>query len=157
MASTDINFNPAAALAIGYSTGFICSFAQTKSKRAMNKSGVIDSNSVLFHFIIPSFLASVFSAVLEGVGLTQKSASINGASATYPDLKDVSRSYTVQGGYQIIGWLLSIGFGIGAGLVIGILYKMFNAQGQDGKDDFFNDNSVYGYPDLDNRKMQAAQ
>jgi hypothetical protein len=36
------------------------------------------------------------------------------------------RSETEQGGYQMIGWLISIGCGLFAGVVIGFIYRLLN-------------------------------
>ena len=45
---------------------------------------------------------------------------------SYTDYKETGRDYTVQGGYQMAGWALSIGFGAAAGLIIGLIYKALN-------------------------------
>jgi len=73
--STEINYNPGAATAIGFAVGFICSLSQTRFKRKINENGVIDSNSVIFHFLLPSLFAAIFSAILSGVGQTTTSFS----------------------------------------------------------------------------------
>jgi hypothetical protein len=39
-----------------------------------------------------------------------------------------NRTNIQAGGYQIVGGLLSIAFGIGAGLVLGLLFKLLNKQ-----------------------------
>jgi hypothetical protein len=60
----------------------------------MNENGVIDSNSVLFHFLIPSFFAAVFSAILQGVGQTYATFTDLRTSNTFitNSLKEPSRS-----------------------------------------------------------------
>jgi hypothetical protein len=45
---------------------------------------------------------------------------------TYTDYKETNREYAVQGGFQMAGWALSIGFGAAAGLIIGLIYKALN-------------------------------
>lgn len=129
MASTDVNFNPGASLALGTMAGFFTCLVGTRAKRSMNDAGIVDSNSVVFNFLFPSFLASIFSAVMEGIGQTQVSATINGTFTTYPDLKSGERSFTSQGGYQIAAWLISVAMGIGTGILIGLFYKLFNING----------------------------
>jgi hypothetical protein len=62
--STDINFNPGAATSIGFIVGFITSYSHSHFKRRLNKKGVIDSNSVIFHFLLPSLFAAVASTIL---------------------------------------------------------------------------------------------
>ena len=41
-----------------------------KLKRKLNANGVIDSNSALFHFLIPSFFAAMLSAIMQGINRT---------------------------------------------------------------------------------------
>jgi hypothetical protein len=36
---------------------------------------------------------------------------------------DPSRSFVQQGGFQIIGLLIALGLGAGAGIIIGLIYK----------------------------------
>ncbi len=47
-------------------------------------------------------------------------------NVTYTDYKETNREYAVQGGFQMAGWALSIGFGAAAGLIIGLIYKALN-------------------------------
>lgn len=47
----------------------------------------------------------------------------------------------VQGGYQMAGWLISIGIGAVAGLVIGIIYKALDERIV--STDFFSDFYFY--------------
>jgi len=39
-------------------------------KRKINSKGIIDSNSALFHFLMPSFFAAILVAIAQGVGNT---------------------------------------------------------------------------------------
>lgn len=43
------------------------------------------------------------------------------------------------------GWAISIGFGLAAGVIIGIVYKLLN-DSFDQTHDFFNDATLYEYP-----------
>jgi hypothetical protein len=114
---------------------------------------VIDSNSVLFHFLLPSLFAAIFSAVLQGVGQSVTSASIstynNGTitngTVTYNALTNSSRDATTQGGFQMAGWGISIGFGAIAGLIIGLIYRCLNGNFSE-QAHFFNDATLYDYP-----------
>jgi hypothetical protein len=102
-------------------------------KRKINSDGVVDSNSVIFQFMLPSLFAAVFSAIMQAIGKT--AASYSGATLTgptmvltYNNLVQPGRTSSQQAGFQIIGWLISIGIGAGAGLIIGLLYKCINDQ-----------------------------
>jgi hypothetical protein len=53
-------------LAIGFGVGMICCMAQATLTRNINSKGVLDSNSVMFHFLFPGIFAGIFSAILEG-------------------------------------------------------------------------------------------
>jgi MFS family permease len=81
--------------------------------------------------------AAIASSVLQGIGESATSGTITTFNTTsssnytqsnvsYTDYKETSRDYTVQGGYQMAGWALSIGFGAAAGLIIGLIYKALN-------------------------------
>ena len=102
-------------------------------KRKINSEGVVDSNSAIFHFLLPSLFAAIFSAIMQAVAQTPASYSGSTSSGTttvlsYNSLVQSGRSSTKQGGYQIVGWLLSIGIGAVAGVIIGLLYKCINDQ-----------------------------
>lgn len=147
-----MNYNPGAATAIGFSVGFICSFFQTRFKRKLNENGVIDSNSVLFHFLLPSLFAAICSAVLQGVGQTPtvfNTTSVTGTAVnlSYPALKLSSRTETIQGAYQMAGWAISIGIGAVAGLIIGLIFRCTNGNFER-IDSFFNDSTLYTYPKI---------
>jgi hypothetical protein len=90
-ATSDINYNTGAATAIGFGVGFLCALSQMGFKRKFNHEGVIDSNSVVFHFLIPSFFAAIFVAIAQGIHHT---------SATYTDSSGTTVVYNqvVQAG-----------------------------------------------------------
>lgn len=90
----------------------------------MNSEGVIDTNGTTFMFLVPSFFAAVFSAILAAVGQSATTFTPpSGTAVIYNELKEVSRTSVRQGGYQIGGWLISIGIGGFTGLVLGLIYK----------------------------------
>jgi hypothetical protein len=102
-------------------------------KRKINSEGVVDSNSVIFHFLLPSLFAAIFSAIMQAVAQTSASYSGSTSSGTtivisYNSLVQPGRTSSQQAGYQIIGWLLSVGIGSVAGVIIGLLYKCLNDQ-----------------------------
>lgn len=133
--------------------GFLCSLSQTRFKRKLNEGGVVDSNSVIFHFLLPSLFAAIFSAVLQGIGQTAASYTVGANTSAYGALKQSGRSETVQGGYQMAGWCISVGIGAVGGLVIGLIYKLVNSNFQN-SEDFFNDGTFYVSPKLAEEKPQ---
>jgi hypothetical protein len=141
--STNINYNPGCAMAIGYGVGFICSIAQTRIRHKINENGVIDSNNVIFHFLFPSFLAAIFSAILSGIGDSAIYFKANSKIFSQAENKLSSRSAESQGGFQIIAFLISIGIGIAAGIIIGLIYKALNDRTSE---NMFNDEDLYQYP-----------
>jgi hypothetical protein len=67
---SNINYNPGAATAIGFGVGFVCSLTHMALKRRINSKGIIDSNSALFNFLMPSLIAAILVAIAQGVGKT---------------------------------------------------------------------------------------
>lgn len=119
--------------------------------RRINSSGVVESNSVIFHFLFPSFIAAIISAIAQGIGNTDtsyttfSSSGVASSSVTYSKLLQPGRtSTTSQGGYQILAWLLSIGLGALAGALIGLIYHLINTQDAAS---MFNDKALYNYPE----------
>jgi hypothetical protein len=107
---------------------------------------------VVFHFWLPALFAAIFSAILQGVGQTPiqfNTFTISGAAFTksYPALKLPSRTETIQGGYQMAGWAISVGIGAVAGLIIGLIFRCTNGN-FDSVENFFNDSTLYTYPKL---------
>lgn len=111
------------------------SFAQSRLKKKINKRGVIDSNSVIFHFIIPSLFAALFSAILQGVnqsGATFTATNVVNAT-TFNTTLITNKAYVgwgrnaaIQGIYQLAGWGISVGIGAVGGLIIGCIYRLLN-------------------------------
>lgn len=87
-----MNYNPGASTAIGFSIGFLCTIGSIKFKRLLNAHGVIDSNSVIFHFLVPSFFAAMFSAIMQGVNMT--SATFNSLRFSLGVVNNISQTYT---------------------------------------------------------------
>lgn len=51
----------------------------------------------------------------------------------------------MQGGLQIIGWVISVAFGAAAGGLIGLIYRSANDNFKE-VDRFFNDATLYDFP-----------
>ena len=81
---------------------------------------------------MPSFIGAILVAIAQGVGNTSASYSPTNSSGLslgtvqYKSMVQGGRSVESQGGFQIIGWLLSVGLGSFGGLIIGILYRIVN-------------------------------
>lgn len=130
------------------------SMLHTNIKRKMNNEGIIDSNSAIFHFLIPSLLASVSSAILQGIGQSATSynvVAISSANITtnstvlYREMVGQGRTETMQGGFQIIGWVISVAFGAASGGIIGLIYRSANDNFKE-IENFFNDATIYDFP-----------
>jgi len=153
---TDINYNTGAATAIGFGVAFVCAIAQMAFKRKVNKGGVVDANGTIFQFLMPSFFAAIFVAVAQGVGNSATSFTTTGTNVgtiNYADVRQSGRSSEIQGGYQMLAWLLSIGMGAVAGLIIGVIYRLVNEHSH--RSHFFNDGVLYNYPGGGERKYRA--
>ena len=120
--------------------------AQMALKRKVNKGGGVDANGTIFQFLLPSFFAAIFVAVAQGVGNSAATFTTTGLVGTinYLDVRQSGRSPEAQGGYQILAWLLSIGIGTVAGLILGVIYRLVN--GHSHRSHFFNDSILYNYP-----------
>ncbi len=130
-------------MALGFSGGFIASVAHSVIKKKINKNAVLESNSYIFSFIIPGVLASITSALVQ--------AAANGSLQGVEQFNmDFGITVEQQGGFQIIGMLLTLAFAIGTGLFIGILVKL----GQDRV--YFTDVVYYGPSDTKHQKQERA-
>ena len=85
----------------------------------MNSNGVLDSLGSLMVFFIPALLGGLYSSILF-------TTSAYGPRNTDANVQTLSgRSRFGQGGYQLIGVALSLGIGLAAGLLIGLISKTF--------------------------------
>ena len=134
--------------------------SQTHLKRKLNRNGVIDTNSCIFNFLIPSLFAAIFSAILQGVGegsishtlYAYTSGVVSSSSVSYTHVPGPNRNFTQQGGYQIVGWCLSVAFGLVAGAIIGLLYSCCNDSFTEPYS-FFNDKLLF----LNDKKVKGAK
>lgn len=112
--------------------GFICSIYHSKGLRSFNKSGVGTSLAYFFRYLVPGLFSGVLSAILAAIG--------QGDDGSYIYNRSFDLTPQGQGGHQMAGVGLSIAFGVGAGLIIGLLYKLIN---RNEREDQFNDYEIY--------------
>jgi hypothetical protein len=114
-------------LGVGTITGFLSVVLIHYLKHRVNKSGVIDTHGTIFAFMIPGVLASIISAVVQA---TNPPSIIFFTSSTtqiiYETNRSGERNNIQQGGFQIVGMLISIGIAIVAGISSGIFMRIFN-------------------------------
>ena len=128
-------------------------------KRKLNSAGVIDSNSCIFNFLIPSFFAAITSGITQGIGNTEINHTYSyidsGTNATvtsveqYYNMVQPGRSHTRQGGYQVLAWLFSVAVGAVTGLLIGLIYRAVNEHSS--SHEFFNDSMFFNTPGEEDR------
>ena len=130
--SSDINFNPSVPLVLGFLFGLMTSIYASTILKSSNDTGVLYTYSHFQRFLIPGIFACVLSAILHGIGEYE-----NGGYGNY---RGSQRSDIGQGAYQLLGFVFSAAFGIGGGLLIGILYICINGNQFE---DQYNDEVVY--------------
>jgi hypothetical protein len=86
-----------------------------------------------------------------GVGQSNvtKGVYVSGAlsTASYGPNHNPARNNTEQGGFQIVGWVISVLFGAAAGGIIGFCYWLLNTHTK--AEEFFTDTQLYGLPKKD--------
>jgi len=107
---------------IGLISGVIVTYANTK-KKAMNANGVFDSLGSLMVFFIPAILGGIYSSILFTTSAYGPLNTDFWAQGYYN-----GRSRFGQGGYQLIGTGLSIAIGGLAGVLIGLVSKIFGSR-----------------------------
>lgn len=92
------------------------------AKQWFNSKGIRDSNGVLSSYLIPGAIAGILSAVFQANGYPQDyTGSYRG------DWDLANRSPYGQGGIQMAGFGIALGLGIFAGVISGLLMKIFNS------------------------------
>eukprot|EP00919_Chromeraceae_sp_WS-2016_P052451 GHVR01124515.1.p1 GENE.GHVR01124515.1~~GHVR01124515.1.p1 ORF type:complete len:118 (+),score=7.26 GHVR01124515.1:2983-3336(+) len=109
--------NPFPAILIGLIAGILSTLLNATMKKALNRTGVIDSQGALFTFLIPSFIGGIYSAILQAIGASDPGVG--------PYIEQ-GRSSFVQGGMQIAGIFITIGIAVISGLILGLIFKCFN-------------------------------
>lgn len=112
--------------------GLTSSLYSSALTRRVNINGVIHTYSTINRFFFPGIIASIISAIVQGVDYT-----INGEH-NLNRLGD--RTAIQQGGWQIVGLLITSGTAILAGLIIGLLFKVINKYNSHEQ---FNDEVTY--------------
>lgn len=108
--------------------GFAASIYPAAVNRRFNKNGVVFTYAHIYRFLIPAFFGCVVSAIVQACDV-----SINGAHTTN---RLGERTAIQQGGWQIIGFLITAGTALLAGLIVGVLIKIIN---KNDAHDQFND------------------
>lgn len=116
--SADISRNPAVPLTCGFVIGVLGSLFHSKVLRRMNKRGVFFSLSVFHRLIIPGVFSGILSAVLMAVDQASKNSFVKNIPSY--------RTSVGQGGFQLVGVLLTLAVSAAAGLLIGGLYRLVN-------------------------------
>ena len=122
--SSALNFNPGAAIAIGSGIGFICALIHTPFKRWMNDGGVVESNSVVVQFIIPGIFASVFSSIMQAINQGQFNIfDFTNNITVNTKMQDTARSPSGHAGWQLMGFVFSLGSSFICGILLGCFFK----------------------------------
>lgn len=97
-------------------------------KKKLNKGGVLDTHGVLFAFLIPGFFASVVSGVVHATNPPERSyTDASGVTTVYATNRDAAeRTNIQQGGFQIVGFCISLAIGVVTGLVVGLCMRFLN-------------------------------
>ena len=80
------------------------------------------------------------SAIMQGIGQSQITDESNTSTLYGLNYDSGMRSATGQGGFQLLGLLLSAVFGSAAGAIIGGLYRVINTHDYNEQ---FDDNNVF--------------
>lgn len=90
-------------------------------------------------FLIPACLGAITTAALQAISQTEILDGNN--NVIFSTNRHPDRTAFEQGGYQLIGFLLSFGIPLVGGLIVGLLYKLTNKYTYIEQ---FNDNQVFG-------------
>ena len=154
--SADLHTNPAAPIAIGFLAGITTSFANTLTLRKFNRDGVNYSLSLLNRFIFPAVICGIISAIMQGVGQSAITIDENGQSRTIYSINfdNTIRNNVGQGGFQLLGLLFSVVFGVAAGAIVGLLYKIINKHTENEQ---FDDNNIFHIEQRKYRKKNVEE
>lgn len=103
----------------------------------MNYKGVLSSLGHLDNYVLPGLFSAIVAAILHATGEGSYGDYVRNIGTNG---KGESRSFVGQGGYEIIGLLLSSGIGIFAGVVLGLLMLGANSFV---REDEFTDDKIY--------------
>lgn len=114
----DICFNPCVPLIVGYVVGFGSSIYPSNMHRKANQNGVLFTFPILNNYLIPGFLACIVSAVVQACNVSENGPHIRNALQ--------ERTPIQQGGWQIVGFLITASIAALAGIIIGFSIKAVN-------------------------------
>lgn len=98
--------------------GMICTLYQSAQLRKLNRDGVVVSLAHFDRYILPGLFCGILSAILYAI--------YQGNDGDYLLNKRPDANNIGQGALQLAGIGLSIGIGIFAGLIVGLLFKIIN-------------------------------
>lgn len=110
------------AILVGTTAGIVSTLGNSLLKKKINANGNIDSQGVLFSFLIPGLIGSIYSSIISAIDT--QSPGGNGLSMLI--LND--RTFNGQGALQLAGAGIAIGCGAIAGIIVGLLYKATNQE-----------------------------
>lgn len=114
----DVGYNPCAPLIVGFVVGFLSSTYAATVGRKINGQGVLFTYSHINRFLIPGIFGAIVSAIVQ--------ACDNSINGDHGPNRLSSRSPVQQGGWQILGILITAGIAVLAGLIIGLIIKVIN-------------------------------
>ena len=110
--------NPTVPLTAGFIISLLTTLYHSVQLRKINANGVAVSLASYNRYLIPGVFCGVLSAIMTAVN--------QGNDGNYVLNRIGGRSHIGQGGYQMAGVGLALGFGTGAGLLLGLLFKILN-------------------------------
>ena len=115
--------------------------------RSLNDKGVKSSLGHINMYLLPGLFSAVLSAILHGIN--------QGTTGSFILRRHPDRTFVQQGGFQIIGLLLSLAIGIFAGAVVGLLMRVINKHSYEQQ---FNDNAIFSLDrKLDQKYEEGVQ
>ena len=122
-------------LSIGFLSGFTGALFNSATHRRINFSGVAFSLSIVSRLIPGCIVGSILSAIL--ISLT--GSGIDTSYYTFTK-EELGRSNLGQGGFQMIGFLLSVVFGIAGAFITGVVMQCVSFSKAE---DQFNDEAIF--------------
>ena len=116
-------------------------------KRVLNSEGTIDSQGVLFSFLVPSVVGFIISSIVAAID-TQIPGS------TGRNVLLTNRNFGNQGGVQIAAIGVAMVLGAVGGLIVGVLYRCLNGSFET-PDDEFNDQTFINNIPLEDVKKSV--
>ena len=93
-------------------------------------------------YLIPGVFSGIISGIMHGIN--------QGTLENYVMRRDPTRTFVQQGGYQILGILLTVGIALFTGALLGGLFKVINKQNYYQQ---FDDNAMFELDRDDEKKF----